>query len=528
MKIRFPIDPVTAKGMQAHIIHKGNMLVFDLSDFSNRQFKGHDAAEHLNAFWEKQTQELQDEIFDTYVKIHKVYQRTADIYSDKIYAVKEIVFELNPLCVKLLNLHKIEDVEMFVKLSDNIYIPQIQDSFVQEDNFLYSRDKTYIRSDYIDLVVATIILRAALPVAGEFLLQTAELIKQKPFRDMYCAHLTEGSEIRKHEACTKLDTYIRVNQPNDPQGAALLDLTSTDEYPDMMFSHIIIRKIMTGSLVEDKSRDDGRESHLVTIISNVIKAKLGGSNGAFFSNDNIKFVDKGQDQADDAPSIFELARSAMAHSVGDITIQKYYASNPHLVLENIDEKVDPALLDLFLDKINIVKTNPRYNVQEVQLKLCQYVVHKSIDARWLLNINYDELMNMFAVAQAVLWTWGYRQLAAILTATVPPASSQDYSQSTRLRIPQDIMLKLSIIYPFGTPVVDKKKPSRLSNMSGLALIPPVVEDIEFIEGKLSENSWSTSLPPDLPNNDIGSRVSVDVDIKIVLAKLAIDLHENFE
>lgn len=528
MKMRLPIDPITARGMSTNITHRGAMLQFDISDFNNRQFKGHDASIQINDYWASLSERKNDEIFATYVEIHQLFQRTADIYNTHAYGVTEMITELCPLVTKLVQQHNLENLHRWTSLNTFIYIPNIKDEFVEEDNLLHSRDKTYTKKDYVALCAMVVLLRACIPVCGEFLVQTNELIKQRAIKDLMCMKIFSDSGLESFQAYTKLDDYIRSNIPRDLQNAASLDLSSRDEYPEMVIAHVILRKIIAGWLVQDKRRDNNeKESHLVTNISNAIKGAAGQGGGTLFTQDDVKFIDRSGDQSDDAPSVFEQGRYAMEFGVGDIEIQNYYAHQPEIVLKNIDADVPVDLLHKFIEKNSEIKKRPNFELLEVQKKLVQYVVHKSIDARWIYYINRDAVYNLFSVTQAVLYHWGFTQLCALATAHPSRSSAADNNATTRIRMPQDIMMTLSIIYPYGTPASEKKRGTRASNLTDLESIPPVIADIDWMDAKLSEHAWVSNMPDDLTDKDTPRRISIGSDMKIILARLAIKLHENF-
>lgn len=526
MQINLPKDPIASKGMTAHLMHKGLVLEWDVSQFPFRAFKADVLSRHINAYWASLPSARQDEIFEVYRTIRKIFDRASDVFSVQEFSVNALICELKDPCCQLINLHPFDDIWKWASVRQDIVVPaSMKNSFNPDSDWMQTAAKTYTAMDYTQLTAMVVMLRSLIPVWGEFLFRTNSEISNS-WKSYYALQLVDSAEIMTCIPMEKLTQYVLHNMPKDKtNAAATLEGASTEEYPTMLLATLLIGKVAVGDI--SKVVD---ETNLVTIIFNALGTKSGVNNGALFRNNDIRMKDFPED-GDGALAVsrIESMRAQMEIPSSAIVTANYYASKPFDVLEKIDKSCPPQLLETFSQN-NLRLIGASHRIKDVQVLLTSYVVHKAMSARYLPYIDKSNVINCISVAQAVLWHWGFKQLAGLLSASVPNDAGMMAATGTCFNIPSELMAKLQDIYPYGQPAPTRKKYEANEDASQRATrrVPPVSRDIAHITEQLTQYEWLINLPKNMLEEVTGRaeqrRLPCPSDIRVQLAQLAIRIH----
>ena len=146
--------------------HNGEELYWSLKFIDRTSVAKDQMFNEINAYWNSRPVAEQDEIFNVYKEIRNAF--------DQMHADQTILTNiLKPLVAKLLDLHPMESIQHWVDFKSNIIIPNdISECYFEEENPSCTRERTYIRSDYKQLVLLAVILRTMLPIWGEYINQT--------------------------------------------------------------------------------------------------------------------------------------------------------------------------------------------------------------------------------------------------------------------------------------------------------------------------------------------------------------------
>lgn len=204
--LRAPIEAV-------EIQHDGAVLRFDLDYFEDQ--KGGvfgmdnspnmvDPFAEINQYWSRLRPTLQQEIFDIYREIRNIL----DDYSDLRTLQERMRYQLKALMER----HQYEDVEFFVQLNVPIIIPaDVEEVFDPHSiNIIGTRERTYIKEDYRQLVILSIAMRPLGIIWGEYI-GIVENEVSNTWKEMNAFYLLLDTWVLDSEPMKRLATYVDAN-----------------------------------------------------------------------------------------------------------------------------------------------------------------------------------------------------------------------------------------------------------------------------------------------------------------------------
>jgi hypothetical protein len=156
-----------------------------------------------------------------------------------------------------------------------------------------------------------------------------------------------------------------------------------------------------------------------------------------------------------------------------------------------------------------------------------------MSGRCIPHLNKANVINCVSVAQALLWHWSFKKIAAMLSASPPKGASMSAGiTEPRYRIPPALITELERIYPYGQTAPVRKKQERESFVMAGVKTPktnlPVLEDIAVVVDGFSKNDWILNLPKDywelITGRPEQRRLTCPADIRVQMAQLAIKLN----
>jgi len=163
MKAIAVVTPSTAPP-EVRITHGDETISFSISRFGRDPFQkaGYDVFEEINRFWDDLPEDVQDRIFNIYKAIHQSY--------DLPYNKQELTEFLTDRATELLDIHNLQLVNDWLTFRSGITPPEtyVEDYVYSVDNPT-TRDKTYTRNDYRELISLSLCLRCMIPIWGEYI-----------------------------------------------------------------------------------------------------------------------------------------------------------------------------------------------------------------------------------------------------------------------------------------------------------------------------------------------------------------------
>jgi hypothetical protein len=284
----------------------------------------------------------------------------------------------------------------------------------------------------------------------------------------------------------------------------------------------LIRRLAVGNLYPEKKEDS-----LIANVYNYIFKNITGSLDRHFSG-RVREKRPEAPTDGDNTSVAESYKIKQPIADGQLILLNVFADRPYDVLKKIDPEVPEDKLQMCLQTLpKLQDTLIEGEINKHTLPLVQWMAHKALPPDGIMNLQLDPLLKVTLVVQAVMWHWGFYDLAALLTAT--PVTADDDTEfvgvDTRNRLAEQLKDQLIELYPHfyrtgGNNPEPLEKQQRKNN--------PAVKAIDSLVKEISHNEWIMNCHPKLiaqTSSAQGSkRLLVPVDIKNQLANLIIKLN----
>ncbi|WP_233875078.1 hypothetical protein [Paraburkholderia adhaesiva] len=495
--------------------HDGKTIEWNITEFKNIvKNLDYDVFEQINQYWARMPSAKQDEAYRVYDEIRDVFR--------ECYETHTLIRRLQGLVVALCELHPLEDIRHWISFASNLRCPDdVKDEFV-EYVMPGTRSGTYLRDEYEWLVALSIALRVIFPVWGEFI---ARIRAEVPtgWKEFYAWQLLSPTALGQSSAMERLQGYVKywsragAGRHDVEKSAHVFKGISTEDYPTLLMALVLVRKLTVADV-----RGLDTSSNLVSCVFTFIRHKTRpGSEGGFNAiiKEKKETETYGQD-IENQQSRLEACKEKMPIADGKIAPIRYYARDMRHIARQIAPDMPPEYLEMSFDS---VKALEHIRERKVQMVLTMYVLQyrKQLQARALFHLPRASLLQAIAVAQAVYWHRGYRELAALVSAL--PVSDADVvylgSLEARSKIPVTMISELERLFPFRRIPGGKQKSGRVQTSAEDA--------IDRVVSQLGETGWRLTLPSEwvaeLTRNPRERHYAVPGNIRIQLAQLTIAL-----
>ena len=455
----------------------------------------------INRYWASLPMPQQARIFD-------VYERMLFVLNN-VNTLMHLQLQMRDLVKELYSFHDLEELKRSILFYGDVKIPATMKSDYGPKDI---KPRTYLRDDYMELVLFTIALRPMVPVFGEYI----EHIKKEVgsnHKEHNAMGILSTSNIYNCPAMERLRTYVCSSvEYEDVSISAVLEGLGSDELPEWLLNRSIIRKVLVGevNVPDDKS----------TIISNIYNFII-SNNRSMDRNFKGKVTDKRQprDGSDeDNISLVETYKVKQEVSDGTVVLASVYSEAFLQMAQKIDPTVPKGLLNKF---VRAAVANEELNILKHHITLSQWVTHKALAPRSIPSLNKPALLRTIGVTQTLLWHWGFKELALLMTATPVPDEEGDVfgTLDTRTRIPKDLLDQLVERYPYYRRTNSKMQNERQSNVGARA--------VDSLAKEIFQYDWVVNAPQEFlaevyPNGT--TTMLAPSDLKSQLAKLILNIH----
>ena len=211
--------------------------------------------------------------------------------------------------------------------------------------------------------------------------------------------------------------YITASTQNQPQTmSTLLKGLGTHELSEWAATQIIVRQLSICYTHNDV------RSNVIANIFKYLTELFSGIDRRF--DGTVKQKYPAYDIGDENQSLIEQYKIKQQIATGDYILVSAYTE----YVDSILAKTDPAIQRSMFDTCykNIIRHKAKLSFGPAHDVLAQYTVTE-IPAEALDNLPLDEVCIVMAVAQAALWTWGFYDLAALITSVPIKSSSGEAS-----------------------------------------------------------------------------------------------------
>ena len=493
--------------LEVKITHKSEELKFSISCFGRDSFKqGFDIFEHSNLWWGSMTEQEQDYLFGIYKYIRSVF--------DTAWNRSNLATQLSKAVVDLLTFQSMEKASTWVFRAPNIIIPEknFAVDYVESYDRQGSREQTYIRSEYVQLVTMALVMRAMVPIWGEFIGQTRRETGTQ-FKEYYAFQLLNGSGIIDCHAMHRLRTYIDHNVGDERHNPTnVIDGISSEDFPSWMLALVVIRRLCIGDI-----RGFDSDANIVTYIYKFITSRTRGND---MSSDNVVKIKDDESGPNGRDTLSSLERYKIKHSVslGEIVEMEYSLQDMRNIAFRLSGSMTEELFQQGMESASKLSNIP---LLEPQITLLRWVLKPVISPQGLVYMDKHTLTKCLGVLEAVLWARGHHVLSLAATSFANISEDQMFvsSDNPRTRVSKELSAELDKHYPHFVITGGVKTGQKTNNLAAAA--------IDNLTNNLSMYSWTITANEQKVQTVFGNtntrRLSLPSDIKTLITKLVIEL-----
>lgn len=471
-----------------------------------------DMFEHINAYWSQLKKPEQDKIFETYKSIRSLF--------DDVWDRNQLTMRLYNLVGELLDHHDLDDAKHWITFHSSIVIPDTNTfklEYIPSPDKPGTRDQTYLRDDYISLITMATILRAMIPIWGEFIGRTRSEAGNN-FKEYYAFKLINKSRLAVSEAMEKLRVYVECSSiAGKGKAASILGGVSSEDFAPWVLGLVVTRKVCVGDV-----RGIDPATTLITHIYNYVHQKVTGVDNSFNGPDrgiikDKKFKELSQ-EGEKNLSRLEGYKEKQEIPAGDIVALEFSVQDPYKLAQMLAPTINTELVTSALHSADTLNHNRIYDSQIV---LLQWVMKPVVPTRGISYLCKTTIVRLLAVCQAVLWHRGHKELAGLCTATASQNDIEFQSSGvdSRARIPKEISDELNKLFPHMKRPSGKQKTIKLTNQAVIA--------IDSVADMLSMFDWILTIEDkylrELNNNTSQRRYSIPHNVKVLLANLVLQV-----
>ena len=500
------------------VSHKGEKLIWDAKTYikTNQSVVKVDGEKtdlifkEINGYWKTLSADRQQAIWECYKDIHEILITHFDALAilQKLQIKVKALYDLMPL----------DELRHWVQYYGDVRIPSnLTEQY--DPTGPYLRERTYLRSDYHDLVVLSVACRPMVPVWGEYITRTKSE-RGTAHKETAAIKLLFKSELASCEPMERLRTYIESSVEHSPQKgpgfAAILRGLGTSELPGWLLASTIVRRI---AIVPVSALDDN--SSIIANVNNYVSHALRSIDRRFGGHVSEKKIAADERGEDPNVSLAEMYKVKQDIPDGDKVVLNVYTENPIEMAIAVDSEVDLSKVEICLEQLGKLEKFP---ISDHQIVLVQWVMASCLPCRGIQLLDKPSLLRTLCVTQALLWDWQFFDLATLATAEEKVAepdmmiSTQDY----RSRIPKELMDRLIELFPYQYKARGKNQSVRQTNVASRA--------VDAYCDLITSNDWIPHAPEALlalSSKEPSQRtMPVPPDIRSQVAMLLIRLNET--
>jgi hypothetical protein len=493
--------------------HKDQAVFFDVDSLNlPTGMTSERTLEFINAYFASQHSNIQQGIFDAYVQLEAYLKGVVDpdmLYIKLVQGVKKLYSFISYDSVRKWAI-KNADIRIPPSICERYEDLEISERSQTNQNY---RDRTYLRSDYLELVYMAIYLKPMIPIWAEYAKILDQAASRSTYRDYHAMGLITQTELPNIEPLHRLRRYIETSVPSDRDLAtAILGGLGTAQVPDWLLSTAVIRKLI---LIELSSYEE--TSSVISVIYHNVKNAINSIGRKFSDNVRDKPKPKGESEDDENKSFVESYKVQQQHSDGDLMALSVYTEDAYRMAEHLC----PDLPKQYLDKImglhgKLMETLP----SEGQMTIIRWVMAPVLPPRGLDHVSRVSLCNCRAVTQAVLWHWDFPDLALLLNAIEVRDNLGMLvgGLESRNRIPKEYVDQFMTLYPHAQERRSKDG-DRKTNAACIA--------IDKVANDLVKCDWLVIAPQELMQHsdlcDDRGLMTTPADIRARLSQLVLQI-----
>lgn len=514
------------------LTHKGESI-----EFPTKAWKQIDRQSlvfrEINEYWATLPMSTQDAIWEIYKELYVAFDEIKHFERLHTYVRKKVgeLFTQMPY----------EQLLYFVQTRSKVKYPlDLRDDYGEGAP---KGELTYLRREYVELVALLLQLRAMIPIWGGYINNTRDDLGTE-HKDYQAGLLLKQSEVVNSAPWLRLSRYIEAYLGETDLSLALnLSGITRANFPNWLMNVTIVKKLVIQELVNSGSVEEA--TNIMSKVYNYIRP-ISDDPQRFFKG---RLEDKterssGDNGDDDNTSRIESVKVHETVSEGDRVHLEYYLEQSVKLAQQIDCTIP---VELVHQCCNFILSDRDFQPQDYKFWLTQWTICGNRVMRtpqgWvrsavcspkaLLSLRYESQISAFATTQALLWHWGFHDLASIITSRGVPLSTNIMLGSSVYKLEKETINLLTELYPMAT-VTRARKSERVApwpNGNPEALQKQAVQncvalkEIDIFIKTIMKIAWRKDGPRDLiamcEYQDRGEYLLASPKIKQQLADMVI-------
>lgn len=364
-------------------------LIYDLTDFFKENTDLNSLFEFINKYMSTLNEEQSNEIFKEFVDVYKFYENNIIDINSKTF-IEKIENKLAKIC----RIIDFDNFKIMLNWEENrIYIPEnTLTEFVYDPDLTVTREKTYLKSEYLGLIALSLMFRLLLPVYIQYY-NYIKHITNFYFYKIFILFIKTNLYVS--EELNKLREYIENIQESleetSKKDYLVIDSGfSMDDITDNIIAEVIFTKLINIDYFNKKI-------NIVSYVFQTIKFKLrftGSERGVLRSK-----LAKNEVEKDDF-SYFEDYRKTSDISIGTVAELQYAYENLFSILNILKiEDFDFEEYNKELQKLSIFLTKKIHKIQIIMLGI---FLNKYLNPRSLFYIENKKFYELLLLTRLIL------------------------------------------------------------------------------------------------------------------------------
>lgn len=497
---------------QAIIEHNGERISFNLKDAyqsPHRSISSKPFTE-INKWFNSLHHEKQTSIFNIYKEFRNELTKNSNL--------DNLIDNMGALSEALYTFIKYEDIKQFMISNNLIVYPK--EGFLEEHLPNDPRpEKTYVASEYYDLMFFIVSLRPLFPVCTE-LMEKLSIRYGKDYKEYHAAiTLVCDTWLFKLPQVERLISYIDVSLEGKKGEISnvVFNAMSKEDFNDWILYKIICRRLMTGEL------------HLITGIQNQVASIYSFITNAIRQTPKTENLGNlvlkqpmSEDGADEQKSYADENRVRLNTTIGYIVRYEHFFKDIRKVCLLIDDTVPESLIKSALENR---LTYGSATISRWQTVISQLILADVIHVKIMESLTKPSHVAALEIARILLWHWGHKELS-LLISSEDVNSNVRYEQDSITMIPnraredadEYLIDKINRIYR----IEDSSRKTRPK-------LHRVYTDLKELARTIPTKTWIVRPIPEteVPDYvDAGNQMTTPNDIINLVVKLAVELAEK--
>lgn len=487
--------------------HNGEELIFSANAFQKKTFQQEfDILEPINAYWARMSDTEQQQIFEIYRDVYRGF--------DQIVSSHDLHNHLNAQIKLMVELMPLDHITTWVSIDPAFIMPiDLQEIFIPDIENKNSAEKTYLRSDYVDLIAYSVFVRALMPIFGEYINSVRRSLGVEKKEDE-ALKLLYGTGVLQSKAVLKLADYIKqITKDRVKNSERILSGNSSLDQDDYLLALVTIRKLC----ISDVRGVAGEKGGLISRVYSFVYQKVFNPTKTDVPVREKKF---GGDEGDrqNKRSILESYRKRTELNLAEIAGFEHGYSKFMLTASRLAPGITEAEVMSCVETARLAKHE---RLGDAQLIIMACVFKNIHSPNSIYYITAEQGWENLGVLEAVLWHWGFHYLSILVTChTLISEDMMHVSPiDNRGQISSELQAEIKKHYPF---VWSNNRKSGI----GVSDEPhPVLHSIDIIVDDLLNNAWRATASQDkltsVFNGEVRRKIVIPPTIKTMLAQLIV-------